>query len=301
MIDFNEYKTIKTLGEGTFGTAYLLENKKNPQERIVAKLIDKSINKKSLINEIEAMKKISNDRCMNHLICLDDFSETPFGFIITSNYVEGIELFEYITQSINKKKIEFEEIRYIMHQLLNILDYIHNTLNMAHVDIKPENIMINPDTKFVTLIDFGLACIKEKCDVKGYTPGYGSPHILNIYNDKRKVLLLEEAKQSDIFSMGIVFFELLYCGVNPFKNIEIDNLSSDEIMKILFKSIEKEQTCDMSSVKPEKLKVLQNIIKEMISFSNKKTDLNELSKNEIFSNLKFTKEYILDTFKNKEK
>ena len=65
-----------------------------------------------------------------------------------------------------------------MVQILSGLAYMHSR-NISHRDMKPENVIYNPQTGMVKIIDFGFACIsKEKLRVFCGTPSYMSPEIV---------------------------------------------------------------------------------------------------------------------------
>lgn len=53
-------------------------------------------------------------------------------------------------------KLKLSEIKHFMSQLILCLDYIHNQYNVAHRDIKPDNILVNKD-KTIYVTDFGVS------------------------------------------------------------------------------------------------------------------------------------------------
>ena len=95
-----------------------------------------------------------------------------------------------------------------MAQVLSGLAYMH-AKNISHRDMKPENIIYNPLTGDVKIIDFGFACIsREKLRVFCGTPSYMSPEIVS----KREY----NGPSADIWACGIILFVLL-TGTVPFK------------------------------------------------------------------------------------
>ena len=96
----------------------------------------------------------------------------------------------------------------IMAQILAGLAYMH-ARNISHRDMKPENIIYNPLTGQIKIIDFGFACIsKEKLRVFCGTPSYMSPEIVA----KRDY----SGPRADIWACGVILFVLL-TGTVPFK------------------------------------------------------------------------------------
>lgn len=87
--------------------------------------------------------------------------------------------------------------------------YIHSK-NVAHRDIKLENILIESKTGKLKIIDFGFCCYaQEKLKVFCGTPSYMSPEIVS----KREYF----GAPSDIWGCGVLLFTLL-CGTFPFKS-----------------------------------------------------------------------------------
>lgn len=105
----------------------------------------------------------------------------------------------------------------IVAQVADALDYAHNK-GIIHRDIKPANIMRLDDTQKVKVTDFGIARItsssKTKTGVILGTPSYMSPDQIA----GRKV-----DGRSDIFSLGVVLFELI-SGEKPFKGEDMTSL-----------------------------------------------------------------------------
>lgn len=95
----------------------------------------------------------------------------------------------------------------IMRQLTSGLKFLHS-FQVAHFDLKPENIMFKKDC--LKIIDFGLARHQRDFgSFKGGTPGFRAPEVLFGRPDLK----------SDIFSLGVILFILLKCpGSNYFEH-----------------------------------------------------------------------------------
>lgn len=122
-----------------------------------------------------------------------------------------------INYKINRKYDELDEnlITPLSHNALlkimyNILKGIYHIfqLGIGHGDLKPDNILINPETHNIQIIDFGLACTKD-CLPLG-TILYDSPEILNNHLKGRveRTFSLKRLQKSDIFTIGLIFYEL---------------------------------------------------------------------------------------------
>ena len=122
---------------------------------------------------------------------------------------EKMELFDYVFYS--KAGIGEDIARVFFKRILNGIDYLHNEKNIAHRDIKTENLFLNDDFE-VKIGDFGFSKIMST-DSKFTktslgTPGYEAPEVI-----EGKFYI---PKAYDMFSLGIVLFTITY-GFPPFK------------------------------------------------------------------------------------
>jgi serine/threonine protein kinase len=117
-----------------------------------------------------------------------------------------------------KKKVKFNYriIAQIIIQICTALDYAHSQ-GIVHRDIKPANIMVLNDYR-VKVMDFGIARIDSnsmtKTGIAMGTPNYISPEQLKG---------LKTDSRADIFSLGVVMYEMLL-GRRPFKGENITSL-----------------------------------------------------------------------------
>ena len=96
----------------------------------------------------------------------------------------------------------------IMAQVLSGLAYMHARF-IVHRDMKPDNIIYNPNTGIVKIIDFGFACVaREKLRVFCGTPSFMSPEIVA----KREY----RGAGADVWACGIILYACL-TGTVPFK------------------------------------------------------------------------------------
>jgi serine/threonine protein kinase len=128
-----------------------------------------------------------------------DFS--PGKFSIVFQYIEG----QTLRKIIEAGPVQIGTARVWFHQIASALEHAHK-LGIVHRDVKPENIIITPDSESAYLVDFGIALSAEearKLTRSGYamgTPGYMSPEQLaGEVVDSR----------SDLYSLGVTFYETL--------------------------------------------------------------------------------------------
>ena len=146
--------------------------------------------------------------------------------------VFGWNLFDGIVAKENGKYSE-TEARCVMRRLLAAVHYLHETSNIAHPDLKPENIMCcGGSTKYgVKLTDFGLAKTVSADGLKTFcgTPQYFASEVL-----KRQHTVFGHGrygKSADFWSLGVILCVLL-TGTLPFDDEEDDdnNNNNDNLL-----------------------------------------------------------------------
>lgn len=102
------------------------------------------------------------------IIRLDDGS-----YALVMSYIPGPTLTKIIEKN---EMLEPEHVCWIMERTFNILKYLHYH-GVVHGDVKPQNIIVQPESHTVVLVDYGLAMIRPKSDSQniGYTPYYAPP------------------------------------------------------------------------------------------------------------------------------
>lgn len=152
--------------------------------------------------EVEMMRRLEHE----HLVSLHEVYESAGSYGMLMDYVEGGELFERI---IEKEYLEEKEAVEYLHQLIQGLQHMHS-LNIVHLDIKPENILcVNATSNRIKLIDFGLARELKPGEVTRCalgTPDFVAPEAISFNEIKL---------QTDMWSTGVLTYVLL-SGLMPF-------------------------------------------------------------------------------------
>ena len=161
----NNYKYIKSIGEGSFATVYKCLHKPTNTIRALKK-IDKNIqlsSEEEILNEIDILKKMDH---INILRIYEFYITSDFFYLITEYCNEG-ELFDHLT---NDGPFDESHSAYIIYQLLSAIYFCHSS-NIIHRDLKPENILVESintnkgegNCKYlnVKIIDFGAAKIPD--------------------------------------------------------------------------------------------------------------------------------------------
>jgi predicted ATPase len=140
-------------------------------------------------------------------LCLEAYRNS---YALVMEDVGGISLNEYT----NNQPLELIEFFQIALQLTDIIgDLYHN--RVIHKDIKPANILINPETKQVKLIDFSIASLLPKETQTIISPNVLEGTLAYLSPEQTGRMNRGVDYRSDFYSLGVTFFELL-TGKLPF-------------------------------------------------------------------------------------
>ena len=195
----NNYELLGTLGKGGMGCVYKALDKKLKRE-VAFKILDSTSDQEAIKRfylEAQAMKELDHQ----NVVHVFDFGSQGNQLFISMTYVKGTALSDILQQ---KSQLSFEAIEIIIKQIARGLLYAHSK-GIVHRDVKPSNIMITHDNR-VYLMDFGISYIQEmekdrltQTGMTMGTPEYMSPE--QCHGDEVTV-------QSDIYSMGVILYEM---------------------------------------------------------------------------------------------
>ena len=210
---FKEYTVLKKIGKGTFGLVVLAIHIQT-NEKVAIKILEKEkIIGKSDFERIKREIQILKNLRHNNIVQLYNVIDTQMHIYLITEYVNGIELFDYI---LKQKRINEIESCYLYQQIISGIEYL-GKLNITHRDIKPENLLIDKNKK-IKIVDFGLSNICQENQLLSTacgSPFYAAPEILR--GEKYNGLKL------DIWSSGIVLYAML-CGFLPFDDTDNQKL-----------------------------------------------------------------------------
>jgi eukaryotic-like serine/threonine-protein kinase len=204
-----KYKVVEVIGKGAMGIVY--KGYDPVLERHVAlKTVRKELVDEKLAEQIIARFKneaLASGR-LNHpaIVGIYEYGENKQLAYIAMEYVQGRGLRDFLAR---QERFGLQDVMSIMSRLLDALEYAHEH-GVVHRDIKPQNIIMTPDGR-LKLADFGIARIDRSNltqvgSIMG-TPAYMSPE---------QYAGQQVDRRSDIFSCGVVLYELL-TGVKPFE------------------------------------------------------------------------------------
>jgi len=170
----NRYQTIKTLGDGTYGSVYLAKNNDDGALVAIKKMKKKFYSWDEAINlrEVKSLKK------MNHvnIVKLREVVREHDNLFFVFEYMKE-NLYQYMKS--RDRYIPEQSIRSISYQILSGLHFMHKN-GFFHRDIKPENLLLM-GPELVKIADFGLAReIRSKPPYTDYvsTRWYRAPEVL---------------------------------------------------------------------------------------------------------------------------
>ena len=238
------YQIVEEIGKGAVGVVYKAEDARL-HRRVAVKALSLSELDDDHIEEVKdsLFREAESAGSLNHpcIVTIYDCGEEKGMAYIAMEYVEGEDLGQYVTAG---NLLPIRDTLDILARVADALEYAHSK-NIVHKDIKPANIMRIKGSNQVKITDFGLARFtrssKTKTDVLLGTPFYMSPEQVS----GKKV-----DGRSDIFSLGLVFFEML-TGQRPF--------TGDDIASILLRLV-KEKHPSPRAINPRIPRVVEDIL-----------------------------------------
>lgn len=231
-----KYRIVRTLGHGGFGITYLAMSKEKVDGKIGS--FDVEINvaiKEFFISElckretgsgmVSAVNDEAGERIVGykekflrevrkiagiyheHIVKVSDIFEENNTVYYVMQYLEGGSLLQLVQKGNEGKPLSEEQAFKYVRQVATALDYLHQTKKMCHLDVKPENIMLDAKGNAM-LIDFGISKTygkegKEATKLAGgYSKGYSSM-------EQQGGALQAFSPQADIYSLGATMLFLL--------------------------------------------------------------------------------------------
>jgi serine/threonine protein kinase len=220
----DEYEILSEIGAG--GMAVVYKALQKSLDRMVAiKELKKSYHGDAqIVKRFERESRVAASLQHENIVHIYDYWKKP-NYAIVMEYVDGTTLADVIEKT---GALPIDVGIMIAIQVSSALDYAHMR-GLVHRDIKPGNIMIKRNGE-VKLMDFGIAHTRnlEALTLPGTligTPSYMSPE---------QILGQELDVRSDIFSFGIVLYEM-FAGTKPFTDDDTRAVTA-KIMKDSFHS-----------------------------------------------------------------
>ena len=203
----NRYKIIKSIGEGGMANVYLAWDTILEREVAVKILRGDLAEDEKFIRRFQREANSASSLRHPNIVEMYDVGEDNGKYFIVMEYVDGKTL-----KSLIKKRgaLNLNEAIDIMLQLASGIACAHDSY-IIHRDIKPQNVLILEDGR-VKITDFGIAMALNSKELTQTNSVMGSVH----YLPPEQASGNGSTIKSDIYSLGILMFELL-TGKVPFK------------------------------------------------------------------------------------
>lgn len=203
----DRYQIIRTIGEGGMANVYLAHDLILDRDVAVKILRGDLADDEKFVRRFQREAIAASSLSHPNIVEMYDVGEDDGKYYIVMEYVEGKTL-----KSLIKKRgsLTLPEVIDIMSQLTSAIACAHDS-NIIHRDIKPQNVLIKEDG-IVKITDFGIAMALNSNELTQTNSVMGSVHYLPPEQANGKGATVK----SDIYSLGIVMFELL-TGKLPFK------------------------------------------------------------------------------------
>ena len=219
----NRYFILRHLASGGMADIYEAKDLITCKEVTLKFLKDKSLNNESDLEQFKSEARflgMFNHQNIMKIYNIGEFEEIPF---MSLELLKGKTLKDVLD---NRGKLSLDECIDYMLQILNATNHIHER-GVLHNDLKLDNIFVQNDG-YLKIIDFGISThnnSKEKKNLLG-SLNYLAPEVM---------ISKKYSVQSDIYSLGIIFYELL-TGNLPFKGADLESIyrskTNDEVASV---------------------------------------------------------------------
>lgn len=194
------YKILDMIGGGGMANVYLAHDMILDRNVAVKMLRLDLTNDEEFIRRFRREAQSATSLTHPNIVSVYDVGEEDDLYYIVMEYVDGQTLKQYIQQN---SPLKVAEAIGIMRQLTAAISHAHQN-HIIHRDIKPHNILVDQNGN-VKVTDFGIAMALSSTSITQTNSVLGSVHYLSPEQARGGMA----TKKSDIYSLGIVMFELL--------------------------------------------------------------------------------------------
>lgn len=260
----DRYEIIKSIGEGGMANVYLAQDTILNRKVAIKVLRGDLANDEKFIRRFQREAIAASSLSHPNIVEMYDVGEDNGTYYIVMEYVEGRTLKQLLKK---RGTLTLPEVIDIMLQLTDGIAHAHDSY-IIHRDLKPQNIMIADDGA-IKITDFGIAMALNSTQLTQTNSVMGSVHYLPPEQASGK----GSTTKSDIYSMGILFFELI-TGKLPFKG--------DNAVEIALKHM-KDDIPSVRKMNPNIPQSIENIILKSTA-KNPKNRYNDVK--EMYNDLK---------------
>ena len=195
------YKIIQQIGRGGMADVYLARDLILDGEEVAVKVLRTNYQTDPIAvarfqREAKAMAELDHP----NIVRITDIGEEEGQQYLAMEYVAGLDLKRYIKEN---APLSNEEAVRLMGEILLAMRLAH-TRGIIHRDLKPQNVLLTPDGT-AKVSDFGIAVAFAETSLTQTNSMLGSVHYLSPEQARGS----KATVQSDIYAMGIIFYEML--------------------------------------------------------------------------------------------
>lgn len=227
------YKLLQQIGEGGMGVVYMAEQHKPVKRRVALKIIKPGMDSRQVIARFEAERQALSLMDHPNIAKVLDAGTTASG---RPYFVMELVKGQPITQYCDEKHLTPRQRLELLLPVCQAIQHAHQK-GIIHRDIKPTNILVAEyDQQGVPkVIDFGVAkAISQPLTEKTMFTGLGQivGTLEYMSPEQAKVNQLDIDTRSDIYSLGVLMYELL-TGSTPFDKQRLRTAAWDEMLRII--------------------------------------------------------------------
>jgi serine/threonine protein kinase/tetratricopeptide (TPR) repeat protein len=237
----SSYRLISRLGAGGMGEVYLAHDTKLDRQVALKVLAPELARDRDRLRRFHQEARAASSLNHPHILVVHDFGELDGRPYLVTELIEGETLRERLRQG----PLPVRDVVEIGVQVSSALAAAH-ARGLVHRDIKPENVMLRPDG-YAKVLDFGLAKLatlwssRDPNDTASRTQSgmvVGTPR----YMSPEQARGLDVDARSDVFSLGLVLYEMATGGLSFIENsTAIEGADADpppELLRILSKALQ---------------------------------------------------------------
>ncbi len=202
----DRYKIVGNIGNGGMANVFLAQDLILNRQVAVKVLRFDFQNDQDAIRRFQREALAATELVHPNVVSVYDVGEEDGMQYIVMEYVKGMDLKSYIKRYY---PLPYRKVIDIMEQILSAIALAHRH-RIIHRDLKPQNILINEEGQ-VKITDFGIAIALSETSITQTNSMLGSVHYLSPEQARGGMA----TKQSDIYALGIILYEML-CGQVPF-------------------------------------------------------------------------------------
>lgn len=219
----DRYLIVRSIGEGGMANVYLAHDTILDRDVAIKILRGDLSNDEKFVRRFQREALAASSLSHPNIVEMYDVGEDNGIYYIVMEYVEG----KTVKQLVKKRgSLTLSEALDIMLQLTDGISHAHDSY-IIHRDLKPQNILIQDDGQ-IKITDFGIAMALNSTQLTQTNSVMGSVH----YLPPEQALGKGATIRSDIYSMGILFYELL-TGKLPFKGENAVEIAMKQIKEPL--------------------------------------------------------------------